>query len=228
MGSGVAVGIPKAHMKVAAVADRVRRRLGGECRAQPALARGFMHDLAGEHDTIRARETRSRPAGDLELPHAILGLEGLDPGSGVDQGRHTKIGERRNPTHGIQRERGRPADILAEERELVLVGDVQVETGFRLQIRQRCRQEAARAAFPRAPVRIETVAEDQMKGRMLGPQHDPPPRLVIGGLPHLIHRPPRVLGNVLERSHRLPRQRPAEPVGLAALILRDRNAAGAR
>ena len=67
-----------------------------------------------------------------------------------------------------------------------------------------------------------------MKGRMLGPQHDPPPRLVIGGLPHLIHRPPRVLGNVLERSHRLPRQRPAEPVGLAALILRDRNAAGAR
>ena len=123
-------------MKVAAVADRIRGRLGRECRAQPALARGLMHDLAGEHDTIRARETRSRPAGDLELPDAILGLEGLDPGSGVDQGRHTKIGERRNSPHRIQRERGRPADILAEERELVLVGDVQVETGFRLQIRQ--------------------------------------------------------------------------------------------
>ena len=58
------------------------------------------------------------------------------PSSGVDQGRHTKIGERRNSPHRIQRERGRPADILAEERELVLVGDVQVETGFRLQIRQ--------------------------------------------------------------------------------------------
>ena len=228
VGGRLAVGIPEAQVKVAAVAHRIRGRLGRECRAQPALAGGLVHDFAGQHHTVRACETRRRPAGDLELPDAVLGLEGLDPGSGVDQGCHAKIGERRDAAHGIQRERRRPADILAIERELVLVGEVQVEAGLGLQVGQRRRQETPRAALPGAPVGVEAVAERQMQGGVLGPQHDPAPRPVIGDLPHLVHRPPGVLGDVLERRHRLPRQRPAEPVGLAALVLRDGNAPGAR
>ena len=225
VGGGLPVGVPKAHVEVAAVADRVRCRLGGERRAQSALARSLVHDLSAEHHTVRARETGGRSACYLELPHAVLGLEGLDPGPRVDQGCDAKIGERRDPARRIQRERSRPADILAVERELVLIGDVKVEPRFRLQVRQRCREKAPRATFPGAAVGVEAVAQNQMEGRMLGPQHDPAPRLLIGDLAHLVHGPPRVLGDVLERGHRLPGQRPTEPVGLAAFVLADRHPA---
>ena len=127
----------KAQVQVAAIADRIQSRLGGERGAQPGLTGGLAHDFAGEHDTVRAGEPCGRPTGHLELPHAILGLEGLDPGSGVDQGRHAKIGKRSNPAHRIQRERCRPAHVFAAERELVLVGDMQLEVRFRLQVGQR-------------------------------------------------------------------------------------------
>ena len=78
------------------------------------------------------------------------------------------------------------------------------------------------------PSGLRLSQRTQMKGRVLGSKRDPSPRRIVGDLPHLFHRPPRVFGYVLERSHRLPRQRPAEPVGLAAVVLSDGNAARAR
>ena len=210
---------------MAAVADRIRGRLGREGRAQPALAGGFAHDFPRQHHTVRAREPRRRPIGHLVLRHAVFGLEGLETEIGVDQGRHAEIGERRDPAHGIQREGRRPTEFLPDQPELVLVRDMQIEPRFRLQICQRRGQEAPRTAFPGAAVGVEAVAQDQVEGRVFGLQHQPSPRRVIGYLPHLVHRPPRVVGDVLERRQRLPGQRPAEAVGLAALVFRSRYAA---
>ena len=194
---GPAVRVPQAQVEVTAVADRVRGRLRRECRAQVAPA------------------------------DSVLGLEGLEPDARVEQGRHAEIGERRDPAHRIEREWGRPAERAAGDGEFVLVRNPELEFRPGLQADQRPREEAPGAALPGRAVRLEAVAQHQVK-RGVGAQRDPEPRLFVRCLPDLAHRAPRMVGDVLERRQRLTRRRPAETVRAAPLVLRDRHAAGTR
>ena len=114
------------------------------------------------------------------------------------------------------------------KQKLVLEGGREAQARLCLEIAERLLHEAARAAFPVRAIVDVRVAHQDVEGRRARPQVKPHLRLGIWRLPHLQHRTPGVVGNVVEGRERLTGHGPAQTLRHAPRQIVRRYAAAAR
>ena len=103
--AGRAVRVPHAQVEVTAVSDGVGGRLGRERRPQATLASGLPDHLPGHHHAIRSRDANRGPTAHFELSHSELGLECLEPDTGIEKRRGAEIRKRCDAANRVEGER---------------------------------------------------------------------------------------------------------------------------
>ena len=220
--------VVEAEMDVDAVADDLRGDQRREARMAALPARHLAYHLTDHDGAVRARDPRSRAAGDLELRRAVLGHEDLGLGARLPQRRHGGRNEGLRQPEPLQRERVSRVLFQAGKVELVLEGRAHLQTGVRFQIGERRLEKAARAGVPAATIGFDEVALKEVERRRVVPEVDPRLRLRIRQQAEIPERTPGVGHQEAEGGEREVRRDPPDAAAEPALQVRDRHRARAR
>ena len=215
-------------MNVNAVAESNLRDNRRERRPAAAAPRHIAHHLTQDQCPIGTFETECGPTIYLVLRRPAFGLEGLGLLTGCAQGGdhlRTEIG---GQLVGDQRIVGARQIGQAVEEEFLFERREDREAEFIPKRSERPPEKRPQASHPRATVRVDPVARDEMKRRLVRPQVGPRSRRGIRQQTDIAHRPPRVLRQGGKRGERLGDRHPADARGFARLQVGERNTAAAR